>query len=110
MKLLAAALTVGVVAAVSAGVASANNSSYYPTYSYTPTYSYGYTPSYHSYGYTPRYSWGYSPSSYYGQLNGAGFPKNQWVRPYYRSSGTYVPGYWRNSPNDGLPTCRIIRC
>ena len=46
----------------------------------------------------------------FGELNGAGFPKNQYVRPYFRRDGTYVSGYWRNSPTDGLPTCRIIRC
>jgi hypothetical protein len=46
----------------------------------------------------------------YGQLNGAGFPKNQYVRSYLRRDGTFVNAYWRNSPTDGLPTCRIIRC
>ena len=25
-------------------------------------------------------------------------------------AGAFVSGYWRNSPTDGLPTCRIIRC
>jgi hypothetical protein len=46
----------------------------------------------------------------FGELNAAGFPKNQYVRPYVRSNGTLVSGYWRNSPADGLPTCRIIAC
>jgi hypothetical protein len=46
----------------------------------------------------------------FGDLNAAGFPKNQYVRPYVRSDGTLVSGYWRNSPTDGLPTCRIIDC
>lgn len=46
----------------------------------------------------------------YGGFNEAGFPKNQYVRPYLRRDGTFVHGYWRNSPSDGLPTCRIIRC
>jgi hypothetical protein len=46
----------------------------------------------------------------FGELNAAGFPKNQYVRPYLRRDGTYVSGYWRNSPTDGLPTCTIIRC
>lgn len=32
--------------------------------------------------------------------NSVGCPKNQWVNGYYRSNGTYVQGYWRNSPND----------
>jgi len=50
----------------------------------------------------------YAPG--FGQFNAAGFPKNQYVRPYVRSDGTLVHGYWRNSPADGLPTCRIISC
>jgi hypothetical protein len=49
-------------------------------------------------------------ASGYGQLNGAGFRKNQYVRSYLRRDGTFVNGYWRNSPTDGLPTCRIIHC
>jgi predicted small lipoprotein YifL len=46
----------------------------------------------------------------FGELNEAGFPKNQYVRSYFRRDGTFVRGYWRNSPSDGLPTCRIITC
>jgi hypothetical protein len=46
----------------------------------------------------------------FGELNDAGFPKNQYVRPYVRRDGTFVHGYWRNSPSDGLPTCRVISC
>jgi hypothetical protein len=46
----------------------------------------------------------------FGELNAAGFPKNQYVRPYVRRDGTFVHGYWRNSPSDGLPTCRVINC
>lgn len=46
----------------------------------------------------------------FGEYNDAGFPKNQYVRPYMRSDGTYVDGYWRNSPSDGLPTCQIVDC
>jgi hypothetical protein len=46
----------------------------------------------------------------FGEVNGAGFPKNQYVRPYIRRDGTYVSGYWRNSSTDGLPTCRITSC
>jgi hypothetical protein len=49
-------------------------------------------------------------ASGFGELNGAGFPRNQYVRPYFRRDGTFVNGYWRNSSTDGLPTCRIIRC
>jgi hypothetical protein len=49
-------------------------------------------------------------ASGFGGLNAAGFPKNQYVRSYFRRDGTFVHSYWRNSPTDGLPTCRIIRC
>lgn len=44
------------------------------------------------------------------EYNAAGFPKNQYVRPYVRKDGTAVGGYWRNSPSDGLPTCKVISC
>jgi hypothetical protein len=46
----------------------------------------------------------------FGDFNAAGFPKNQFVRSYMRRDGTFVHGYWRNSPSDGLPTCQIINC
>lgn len=46
----------------------------------------------------------------FGGYNAAGFPKNQYVRSYVRSNGTFVQGYWRNSPTDGVPTCQIISC
>lgn len=46
----------------------------------------------------------------FGESNAAGFPKNQYVRPYVRRDGTAVSGYWRNSPSDGLPTCKVIDC
>lgn len=46
----------------------------------------------------------------FGEFNAAGFPKNEYVRPYIRSDGTLVSGYWRNSSSDGLPTCRVIAC
>lgn len=46
----------------------------------------------------------------FGSFNEAGFPKNQFVRPYLRRDGTFVQGYWRNSPSDGLPTCRVVSC
>jgi hypothetical protein len=46
----------------------------------------------------------------FGQNNAAGFPRNQYVRPYMRRDGTPVGGYWRNDPTDGLPTCRIVSC
>jgi hypothetical protein len=57
---------------------------------------------------TPPY--GSNSSSYYGQPNTAGFPKNQYVHGYYTKSGKYVSGYWRNSPTDGYPTCKVIHC
>lgn len=44
----------------------------------------------------------------FGELNAAGFPKFQYVRLYVRRDGTFVHGDWRNSPSDGLPTCRVI--
>lgn len=62
---------------------------------------------------TSAYSASYVPdfgAPGYGELNGAGFPKNQYVRPYIRQDGTSVRGHWRNSPTDGLPTCQIIDC
>ena len=110
-----------VTVAVYATTASAGVSSY-GAYSYTPSYSsYGYTPTYSSPSYdTPTYpsytSSYHAPtypsytSSYDGQLNAAGFPKNQYVSPYVTKSGKYVGGHYRNSPADGLRTCSIVRC
>ena len=49
-------------------------------------------------------------ASGFGEFNAAGFPKNEYVRPYVRQDGTMVSGYWRNSPTDGLPTCQLIKC
>jgi hypothetical protein len=46
----------------------------------------------------------------FGKDNAAGFPRNQYVRPYVRRDGTLVSGYWRNDPTDGLPTCRVVSC
>jgi hypothetical protein len=101
-KVLVALATVGAVAAV--GVSSANAYDGFPVYKKPAPTNWG--SSYRSSSYRP-----YVPSfSYYGQLNRAGFLKNQYVSPYYRSSGTYVPGYWRNSPVDSYPTCSLIRC
>jgi hypothetical protein len=45
-------------------------------------------------------TYGLSSSSAPGGYNGAGCPKNQWVSGYFRSDGSYVSGYWRNSPAD----------
>lgn len=61
----------------------------------------------------PGYSGALAPdvtAAGYGELNDAGFPKNQYVGSYYRRDGTFVGGYWRNSSSDGLPTCRFISC
>ncbi len=46
----------------------------------------------------------------YGSYNAAGFPRNEFVKTYFRSDGTMVSGYWRNSSSDGLPTCLTIDC
>ncbi len=46
----------------------------------------------------------------FGQVNAAGRVKNQYVRPYLRSNGTFVPGHWRYGKVDGKPTCKIIGC
>jgi hypothetical protein len=58
----------------------------------------------------PTVSYPNVSASGFGGYNAAGFPKNQYVRSYVRRDGTFVGSYWRNSPTDGLPTCRIIRC
>lgn len=60
-------------------------------------------------GYTAADIPDYSATGY-GELNAAGYPKNQYVKSYYRRDGTLVSAYWRNSPSDGLPTCRVISC
>ena len=93
-------------------VASASPGYYNPPSYSSPGYGGYYSPSYStpSYSIPSYYMPSYSTPSYYGQLNGAGFPKNQYVSPYFRKNGTYVQGYWRNSPSDGLSTCTIIRC
>ena len=46
----------------------------------------------------------------FGEVNAAGHVKNQYVRAYVRSNGTFVPGHWRYGNADGQPTCKIIRC
>lgn len=46
----------------------------------------------------------------FGQVNAAGRVTNQYVRPYLRSNGTFVPGHWRYGKADGQRTCKIIRC
>jgi hypothetical protein len=58
----------------------------------------------------PSVSYPNTYASGFGGYNAAGFPKNQYVRSYFRRDGTFVHSYWRNSPTDGLPTCRIIHC
>lgn len=46
----------------------------------------------------------------FGEVNATGFVKNQYVRSYLRTNGTFVPGHWRHGKGDGRPTCKIIRC
>jgi hypothetical protein len=46
----------------------------------------------------------------FGETDAAGLPKNQYVRSYIRSDGTFVSGYWRNSPSDGVSTCSVVGC
>lgn len=92
MRYLLATLLVAAVAVIGAGTASASSSSYYPT----PTFS--------SFSYGSAYSSPFSyhvPSyhvpSYYGQLSTiTGLPRTHWVSPYFRSTGTYVHGYYRS--------------
>ena len=124
LGLIAATLSLSVALAPAvAGAYGGYSSSYTPTYGssifapsyggYSSTYSpsYGYSsPSYTSPSYGRNYFNYGSNGSYYGQPNRAGFPKNQYVSPYVKKNGTYVSGYWRNSPRDGLPTCKYIRC
>ncbi len=42
-----------------------------------------------------------SPTNPAGGYNGQGCPKNQYVTGHTRRDGTYVEGYYRNSPSDG---------
>jgi hypothetical protein len=46
----------------------------------------------------------------FGESNAAGHVKNQYVRSYFRSDGTFVPGYWRYGKSYGRATCTVIRC
>jgi hypothetical protein len=46
----------------------------------------------------------------FGEVNAAGHVKNQYVRPYLRRNGTFVPGHWRYGNIEGQPTCKIIHC
>jgi hypothetical protein len=108
-------LLIAALACCASLIPTVASAAYIPSYSGGSSYSSSYyRPSYYSSLYRPSY---YRPSyyrpsypSYYGQLNRAGYPKNQYVSPYFRSNGTYVGGYWRNSPNDSYRTCSIIRC
>lgn len=72
---------------------------------FSPTLSRGYWRRIGRSSVTPDYT-----ARGFAEYNAAGFPKNQYVRGYVRRDGTYVRPYWRNSPHDGLPTCRIITC
>ena len=46
----------------------------------------------------------------FGETDAAGLPKNQYVRSYIRTDGTFVLGYWRNSPDDGVSACSVVGC
>ena len=46
----------------------------------------------------------------FGESTAAGFAKNQYVRAYIRTDGTFVPGHWRHGTSGGRPTCKFIRC
>jgi hypothetical protein len=46
----------------------------------------------------------------FGEVNTAGAVKNQYVRSYVRTDGSFVPGHWRRGKTDGKPTCKIIHC
>ena len=46
----------------------------------------------------------------FGESTAAGSAKNQYVRAYIRTDGTFVPGHWRHGTSNGRPTCQFIRC
>ena len=46
----------------------------------------------------------------FGESTATGFAKNQYVRAYIRTDGTFVPGHWRHGTSDGRPTCKLIHC
>ena len=46
----------------------------------------------------------------FGESTAAGFAKNQYVRAYIRTDGTFVPGHWRHGTSEDRPTCKFIRC
>jgi hypothetical protein len=131
MKYLITTVVVAVVAAIGVGAASASDwyqpnlpAGFRPVPTHVPNMSYGLStttylgsyrlptyrlPSLSSYR-LPTYHYRPTYSGSIGGFNAAGFPKNQYVRPYIRSDGTSVNGYWRNSPTDGLPTCQFVSC
>jgi hypothetical protein len=87
-------------------VAHPDSNGYTDSYGYTAPDPYDYTapdPYDYTAPYTDPYSGGGGYSAPYapGGINSAGCPKNRWVNGYMRSDGTYVQGYWRNSPVDG---------
>ena len=65
-----------------------------PESTYEPTYTE------ESYEEEPEYEEEYEYEAPTYEYNDAGCPKNQWVNGYTRSDGTYVNGYYRNSPSD----------
>ena len=46
----------------------------------------------------------------FGESTATGFAKNQYVRAYIRTDGTFVPGRWRHGTSNGRPACEFIRC
>jgi hypothetical protein len=46
----------------------------------------------------------------FGETTASGFAKNQYVRAYVRTDGTFVPGHWIRAVTDGRPTCKIVFC
>jgi len=88
MKIILATAAVALVTAIGAGAASATIVPYtspFPAgYFDTPSSAYGVhysTPSYGGYGSLSRVT---------------GLPRTRWTSPYFRSTGRYVPGYYRS--------------
>jgi hypothetical protein len=46
----------------------------------------------------------------FAEATAGGFAKNQYVRAYIRTDGTFVPGHWIKATSGGRPTCKIIYC
>jgi hypothetical protein len=46
----------------------------------------------------------------FAESTATGSVKNQYVRAYIRTNGTFVPGHWIKATSGGRPTCKIIHC